>query len=259
MDFLRRLVPPRPIDATRAVAVMPSRFASESPLRQTIGHADPVQRLDDNGRPRALDETSAPMQSDAPAVRRHPITPVQTVLHSPRPPDSGPSRRDDGTDRTSTAAPTDAPDVEVASPGALPDQPGGDRRGARAASPEFQRLAAARAVSRALHDVAATRARPRVELPVSRAIPAVTPAASPGLHGVAAPPPLPIVSPLSQSILAQRTLQSRHDNQVVHVTIGRIDVVASTAPAPATRRNPTPQQASVTLADYLRGSHGSRR
>ena len=30
MDFLRRLAPPRETDASRAVAVLPSRFASES-------------------------------------------------------------------------------------------------------------------------------------------------------------------------------------------------------------------------------------
>jgi hypothetical protein len=68
-----------------------------------------------------------------------------------------------------------------------------------------------------------------------------------------------VALPLSQSILAHRTLQSRDDSQVVHVSIGRIDVVANTAPAPATRRSPTPRQATVTLADYLRGGSGSRR
>jgi hypothetical protein len=67
-----------------------------------------------------------------------------------------------------------------------------------------------------------------------------------------------VALPLSQSILAQRTLQSRDDSQVVHVTIGRIDVVANTAPAPAVGRGPTPRQRTATLADYLRGG-GSRR
>jgi hypothetical protein len=60
-------------------------------------------------------------------------------------------------------------------------------------------------------------------------------------------------------MLAQRTLLSRDDSQVVHVTIGRIDVIAHTAPAPAVRRSPTPRQGTVTLADYLRGEDGSRR
>jgi len=84
-------------------------------------------------------------------------------------------------------------------------------------------------------------------------------AASQGLRSVAAPAAQTRVSPpLSQSILEQRTLQSRDDSQVVHVSIGRIDVVANTAPAPAVRRSPTPRQ-TVTLADYLRGGDGSRR
>jgi hypothetical protein len=68
-----------------------------------------------------------------------------------------------------------------------------------------------------------------------------------------------VALPLSESILAQRTLQSRDENHVVHVTIGRIDVVANTAPSPAVRRSPTPRQATVTLADYLRGGNESRR
>ena len=60
------------------------------------------------------------------------------------------------------------------------------------------------------------------------------------------------MQPLSQAVLAQRAPSSREENHVVHVTIGRIDVVANTAPAPAARTSPAPRQASVSLADYLR-------
>ncbi|MEO5658408.1 MAG: hypothetical protein ABIQ90_01245 [Polaromonas sp.] len=65
---------------------------------------------------------------------------------------------------------------------------------------------------------------------------------------------------MSQSTLAQRALRSRdEDKQVVHVTIGRIDVVANAAPTPAVRRTQAPRQGTVTLADYLRGGKGSRQ
>ncbi|UUZ68716.1 hypothetical protein LP416_01880 [Polaromonas sp. P2-4] len=81
-----------------------------------------------------------------------------------------------------------------------------------------------------------------------------------GLTGTSAQARMALpLSQAAQAVLAQRTLASRDESQVVHVTIGRIDVVANTAPAPAPRRSPTPRQGTVTLADYLRGSHGGRQ
>src|SRR5207245_6219116 len=64
--------------------------------------------------------------------------------------------------------------------------------------------------------------------------------------------------PLSQAVLAQRGQPARDENHVVHVTIGRIDVIANTAPAPTIRTSPAPRQASVTLSDYLRPRKGDR-
>jgi len=64
--------------------------------------------------------------------------------------------------------------------------------------------------------------------------------------------------PLSDASLAQRISRPQDDGQVVHVTIGRIEVVAHTAAAPAPARGPASRQPSVTLADYLRGSPGGR-
>ena len=55
MDFLRSLAPSREIDPTRAVAVLPSRFASETPLRAIGGQA----RL-----AHPSDETESPVSSD---------------------------------------------------------------------------------------------------------------------------------------------------------------------------------------------------
>ena len=203
MDFLRRLAPTRDTDATRAVAVLPSRFASERPLRAAI---------------------------DAFAAQRPPVAGVQPSQVVPRPLGSGPAGRHDGKAPSSTYAPAEAPDIDVADPRAFQDRHGANSERVRPTSPQLQARATA--------------------LPGSH-----------GLQGVAAPSPHPrVASPLSESILAQRTLQSRDDDsQVVHVTIGRIDVVANTAPAPAVRRSPTPRRGTVTLADYLRGGNGSRR
>jgi hypothetical protein len=64
---------------------------------------------------------------------------------------------------------------------------------------------------------------------------------------------------LSPAILAERSAYPAEDNQVVHVSIGRIDVVANVAPAPAAPRAQKPRPGSVALADYLRGDNGSRR
>lgn len=225
MDFLRRLAPPRETDGTRAVAVLPSRFASESPLRATIDQARPAQGPDDDEASLSLDATSAPAATNALAAQRHPVTGIQPSQAAPRPLGSEPPRRDKGKATSPTHAPAEAPDIDVADPRAFQDRRGANSERARPTSPELQGLAA-----------------------------------SHGLQGVAAPPAQPRVSlPLSESILAQRTLQSRDDGQVVHVTIGRIDVVANAAPAPAVRRSPTPRQGTVTLADYLRGGNGSRR
>lgn len=228
MDFLRRLAPPLETDATRAVAVLPSRFASESPLRVAIGQARPAQRPDDEAS-LSLDATSPPAATNALAAQRHPVTGIQPSQAAPRPLGSKPTRRHNGTATSSTHAPAEAPDIDVADPRAVQARHGANSERARPTSPEMQGLAAALAGSHGLRGVTASPAQPRVALP------------------------------LSQSTLAQRTLHSRDDGQVVHVTIGRIDVVANTAPAPTVRRSPTPRQGTVTLADYLRGGNGSRR
>lgn len=237
MDFLRRLAPPRETDATRAVAVLPSRFASESPLRATIGQARPAQHLAEDEASLSLDATSPPAATSPLAAQRHPVTGVQPSQAAPRPLGVESTRRDNGKATSPTHAPAKAPDIDVAHPRALQDRQGANPERARPAGPELLGPTTALEASHGTQGVAAAPAQPRVP-----------------------PPARPRVAlPLSESILAQRTLQSRDDGQVVHVTIGRIDVVANTAPAPAVRRSPTPRQPTVTLADYLRGGNGTRR
>lgn len=229
MDFLRRLAPARETDVTRAFAVLPSRFAGENPLQATMGQGRPAQHADDDEASLSPDAASPPAANDTLAAQDHRFTSVQPSEAVPRPLASEPARRDNREATSPAFAPAEAPGINVVNPRVVQNRHGENPERARPASPERRDLAAALA-------------------------------ASPGLQVVAAPPAQARVAlPLSQAILAQRTLQSRDDSQVVHVTIGRIEVVANTAPAPAVRRSPTPRQATVTLADYLRGSHGGRQ
>ena len=232
MDFLRRLAPSRESaatsaatrDATRAVAVLPSLFASETPLRTTIARLGRAQGLD-------KDETALSLDANptVDAIDEQPryVTGVPRFQASPRSLANRPTRRDNGKAASSTDAIAEARDIDVADP-----------RGLQVRGAHSER---AGPVGPELNDLAAM-------------------AAGPSRRGVLAPTAQARVPlPLSQSTLAQHTLRSRDDGQVVHVTIGRIDVVANTAPAPAMRPGSKPREASLTLADYLRGGKESRR
>ena len=242
MDFLRRLAPPRETDATRALAVLPSRFASENPLRATMAQASPAQHPDDDEASLSPDAASPPAANNTLAAQRPPVTSVPPSQAAPRPLAGEATRRDNekatsplhvpanGKATSPAHAPAEKPGIHVADPRIIQNRHGENPERARPASPDRQDLATALA-------------------------------ASPGLQNVTGPPAQARAAlPLSQAILAQRTLQSRDDSQVVHVTIGRIDVVANTVPAPVARHSPTPRQATtVTLADYLRGGNGARQ
>ena len=241
MDFLRRLAPRRETDVTRAFAVLPARFASENPLQATLGQGRPAQHPDDDEASLSPDAALPPAANDTLAAQPHRAPNFQPFQTTPRPFASEPTRRDNGkatspihaaTNEKATSlpfAPAEAPGIHVVNPRVVQDRHGANLERAKPASPERQDRAAALATSPGLQVVAAPLTQARVTLP------------------------------LSQAILAQRTPQSRDNSQVVHVTIGRIDVVANTAPAPAARRSPAPRQGTVTLADYLRGSHGGRQ
>jgi hypothetical protein len=241
MDFLRRLAPPREGDPSRAVAVLPSRFARESPLRATLGQVRPAQRADEAEVPPTLDATSASAAIPAFTVQRVAVTGMRLSQAVPQPPDSEMPRVDTGKAISSTDMPAYTRDIEVPEARAVrQDRHGENSERAQPARPEPQRAAVTRSAGHGIQDVASPPAQPR-----------------PGVAPLPAQPH--VVVPLSQAVLNQRTLRSRDDTQVVHVTIGRIDVVANAAPAPAVRRSPAPRRATVTLTDYLRGGGGSRR
>ena len=240
MDFLYRLAPLRETDASRAFAVLPSRFAGENPLQATVVRDRPAQRPDEDDASLSPDAASPPAANKPVAAPSHPAMSFPPSQAAPRRLASEPARRDNekaaspphapanGKVISPAFAPAEAPLIQVADSLPFKHRHGADPERTQAASPERPGLAAG-------------------------------PGASPGLQAAIAPPAqVRAALPLSQALLAQRTLPSRDDSQVVHVTIGRIEVVANTAAAPAPRRSPAPRQATVTLADYLNGGQGSR-
>lgn len=243
MDFLRRLAPAGETDATRAVAVLPSRYASKSPLLATVsqelGHDQPDQSHDDGVR-YAPDAASPLATHNTEAAQGHRVTSSHPSQTTARPLAGEPSRFDNERVISSAYTPAEAPRTHPADLGELQYRQAKNLQRDKLTTPKQQGLASTPAAPYTLHNVTAP------------------PAAAHPLHQSSAPPAQARVTlPLSQAAIAQlRTLQSRDESPIVHVTIGRIDVVASTTPAPAATRSPPPRQATVTLADYLRnGSH----
>lgn len=219
MDFLRRLAPLRDTDATRAVAVLPSRFASEGPTR--AAGAAPVSQ-------RSLGEGA--------------FAPAQEAITSHPPAVARAEQRLQGAAEPARAEPLHPHGV----------QPKLSERW----------LPAARAIP-----VAAARASddrkpvsPHRVLATDAQSLAAAPVAAPEVHASPVPPLRDRVNPpLSQAVVAQRASSSRDESPVVHVTIGRIDVVAGTPTPPARRSPKAPRAPTVALADYLRAGNGSRR
>lgn len=244
MDFLRRLAPPRATDATRAVALLPSRFADENPLQATIARSRPDQAPGDD-QAAFLPDLAFPAAPDRPvAAQGPPITGVRPSRVTPRPLAGEPARSDDRRGE----------DIKTASP---PFLPAGGKAVSRADAPaeaSVTRVAKPRVVQarQGEHPGYAGPASPTRQ---AQQVLAVALAAPADRQFAAAPRAQdPVALPLSHTILAQRALQSRADSQEVHVTIGRIDVIANTAPVPAVRNSPAPRPPTVTLADYLSGN-----
>lgn len=232
MDFLRRLAPARATDAARAVAVLPSRFSGSHPLAGTGDQAQTARVLERGEAPLQPSPGLSPAPSPA-ALQRHAAAPGAPAPAFPLPP-AGPLRRGDNAQARSPAAAPATPTGALGTPPlhAAPARAGGQPGDAKPASPEAPRPAAG----------------------VAAALPALQEEGSAAPAQAQAQPGWP----LSEASLAQRVPRPPGEDAVVHVTIGRIEVVAQGAAAPAPVRAPTPRQPSVTLADYLRGRPGSR-
>lgn len=252
MDFLRRLAPLRETDTSRAVAVLPSRFDAGSPLQAAFGEPGPVQRINDQDMSvpgdtaPASDGERKPAHHSARARSTRPEAPAPLTAESrslrmgfrpdASPPEPGdlPLRRErpDAHKAPISPARREPRDLDAASPlHAVPQRAQPGERAVNTAPSTLDADVAASAVF----------AKPSER---SAAVPA----------GAAR-----VASPLSEASLAQRAGHARDENSVVHVTIGRIEVMANVVPPPAARRSPAPRPATVALSDYLRGGGGGRR
>jgi hypothetical protein len=220
MDFLRRLAPPRDGDSSRAVAVLPSRFASEVPLRSVPSEI--VTAADD------VPHTPIAILRAADA---EPARHTQTVATPPAP------RKALDPVTIATTPPVSA---------AVPERPATARESMRPARPIHRPVTVDAPVPPLHRDAApvATEQSPRAPVASTRPIPATA-------RPTITPPP---ARPLSPQAVTARTGAREPPRPVIHVTIDRIDVRAPATPA----RAPTPTQPraaspSVSLADYLRG------
>jgi len=236
MDFARRLAPMHDGDASRAMAVLPSRFAGE---REGAAALDSAA---DHGEPPWREAGATPQmaeRSDASAPSRHDgLAPAQAA----------------GAPAITT--PRSAPSVKVRV------DAGRQHEGPSATAP-MASVAARASVAATPH-----------EMPSSIATSAVPHTAE--LSGADAAPATPMraiaagampIAPTTRQPLSDAVLAARHaiepSRPVVHVTIDRIDVRApSTAAREAATPRPRQTASSVSLGDYLRqrsGASGGRR
>ena len=217
MDFARRLVPLRAADTTRAVAVLPSRFGSESPLQSS---------------PRPV----PPRESESLVV---PATCAMEATHDAVP------RRD-----AEWAGATEAGEQRV--PASTPRTTHEASRPARLRRAD---LPSRDSETPAPAPVAAPiiAAPERLHLPPAASLQLT----EFGPIAIATRPAAAIRAPLSEFALAERSAQTEEPRPIVHVTIDRIEVRAVAAPprpAPPPRsRSAAP---SVSLGDYLRQRPG---
>lgn len=244
MDFLRRLAPLPEGDTTRAVAALPSRFASESPLRApaVAAKSKPISKGVALARIPRLTSASGTMHTSADSAGAHrPLQPepagqsaIERLVTDPRPlamsrpADAAPAHREG---RYESIAPRST---------VRPQTQGIDAEGPRQVMHSGPRGPELEAYAGFITETSAVAAAP------------VQPQRMPSV-GSAPVVPTRMVSPLSEAALATRTTQAREQRPVIHVTIDRIEVRAPASPerraAPVKPRAASP---TVSLSDYLR-------
>lgn len=232
MDFARRLAPPRDADATRAVAVLPSRYGGGSPLRSSPA----TMHGDGEGPPGLLVGAMEPMQ-----VAASRLDPARTPAAEARGqrlsaiPSSAPSGE---------AAPRDAAMPMSRSLGDTGDVHPADRRPLHLPSRDTQAPVPLGGVAAAI--VTPELAQVQNALPPRFA----------GLRPISARPAAmqhaPTRRPLSEAALAARSARTSEPRPIVQVTIDRIDVRAPATPPRAMAPQKRIATPSVSLSDYLR-------
>jgi hypothetical protein len=240
MEFLRALAPKRDGDPSRAVAVVPSRFAIERPmtaLPMAAPHVEsdvPPPAMDSSPRSvehRAEQPHEAPMPGASLVVAR-PVGDAQRQREpagesSPRVASREPRRDDAGPLRP----------LRI-SPAVSPPSGGIGRFDLQGREPREQAPAT---VPRAPAIAAAT----------------ISPQAREPMRAVPAPLAAAAQPPMSRAFLAARVNPRADRSPVIEVTIDRLEVRAA---APVERMTPAIKRRaaspSVPLADYLRGKTG---
>ncbi|MGP1680171.1 MAG: hypothetical protein ACTS6J_23810 [Burkholderiales bacterium] len=277
MDFLRRLAPLRETDTSRAVAVLPSRFDAGSPLQAAIGEAGPVQRIED--RDLSLQGDTVPASDGERKPVQHPartrsarheapgaLTAQSRSLPEDLPPDASlpvPRELRLRGERQGAPRASRSPDASPPEAGEMPllhagrDAPQASRSPARHGPGDLDAASPLRAVPQRAQ--AGERAVNTAPSTVDADVAASAVFANQGKRSSAMPAGAArVASPLSEASLAQRAGHARDENSVVHVTIGRIEVVANVVPATTARRSPATRPPTVALSDYLRGRGGVR-
>jgi hypothetical protein len=296
MDFLRRLAPPRATDASRAAAVVQSRFAGDGPLRAVIGQPGRMQRMDGEASSASPDVAAAPDTGHRPT--QHPATgplplaaaPSRSTAESrsmaanlrspapPREPGELPSRHDGndapGIPRSPAASAhalaydvlaqaagtphSPAQSAHAAGNNVLPQGSGAAHLPAQSAASGFDAAGPLRTVQHRLHQNEHTANTAHSTVDAHVAASAVFASDDHGSAAILAHLVRP-GSPMSEASLAQRVVRARDQRPVIHVTIDRIDVRApAAAQRPAAPARARAAAPSVSLSDFLR-ARGSTR
>jgi hypothetical protein len=239
MDFLRCLAPAGN-GASRAVPLLPSRFAAEQPLRAVSSPPDTIRDHSEADMPDGARE--APVLStfdqgiDAPRgepARTQPRAERQREATPPGHRERASHEHAGPSDRRDRMPPPRPPD-ETESAGPLSSAraaPGRDRRAAIAPTASLTNPG-----------------RPRE----SDAAPLLR-------HAHSAVVASAVASPLSAIAVAARSAARADNRPVIHVAIDRIEV--RTPAAPSRSAAPVPKRtraAGVSLSEYLRGAPGRR-
>jgi hypothetical protein len=239
MAFVRSLAPARAVDAGRAVAVLPSRFASDRPLRFLDGPSPVVASGSSAGEAARIEVRSPGPQGDeleSPArslVERPSATERPSVDRTTSRRETTAKVRDDDAGSSSGSHPPhrsadEPPVLTLSRRGDVGARRGGDAAPMASSAPVIQSDAVA--------------AQARDEEPTIASV-----ARSRAAH-----------APLSQAVLASRAVQAADRRPVIHVTIERIDVRAPATSSPPPAVKPSAAKPSVSLNEYLRTRRPSR-
>jgi hypothetical protein len=230
MDFLRALAPSDHGAATRATALLPSRFSGVQPLRGKAFTMDTSEASSPVSDVTLVDAT--PSTSGEQTVRRSErerarvIGPESTRTAAVSPTTQG-SERAQSLERRLSAS-----HARHERPAGTAGDVGRDRGDARPSS--IQQIVRHRGRETSL-------ARPVVSASLPESAPA-----------------RPIVQPLSAAALVERPAGRAERRPIVHVTIDRIEVRAPATPMRSTpSERPRATTPRISLGEYLRGPRGA--